>query len=128
MKRLNCLRGSSYQKQIIPRNVETITDDMLQKSYARKSRNEQVGKVWYISSHGVTHPAKPAKVRVVLGSNAEFVGTSLNQQLIAGPDITNQLVGVLTRLREDYIAYMTDIEAMRFLCWRWHGISMVGTW
>ena len=83
------MRRRGYQKQTIPRNVETITDDMLQKSYVRKSRNEQVGKVWYIPNHGVTHPAKPGKVRVVLGSNAEFVGTSLNQQLIAGPVITN---------------------------------------
>ena len=38
---------------------------MLQKRYARKAENKQVGKVWYIPHHGVTHPAKPGKVQVV---------------------------------------------------------------
>ena len=91
---------------------KTLIDDMLQKGYARKAENEQVGKVWYISHHGVTHPAKPGKVRVVFNCREEFGGTSLNKQLIAGPDVTNQLVGVLTRFREEHIAYMADIEAM----------------
>ena len=35
---------------------------MLQKGYARKAENEQVGKIWHIPHHGVTHPAKPGKV------------------------------------------------------------------
>ena len=122
MKRLNCLRGSSYQKQIIPRNVETITDDMLQKSYARKSRNEQVGKVWYISNHGVTHPAKPAKVRVVLGSNAEFVGTSLNQQLIAGPDIKNQLKRGLHCIHDRHRSH--EISMLE-VAWDFYGGNLV---
>ena len=68
--------------------------------------------IWYIPHHGVTHPSKPGKVRVVFNCSAEFGGTSLNKQLIAGPDLTNQLVGVLTRFREEHIAYMADIEAM----------------
>ena len=45
---------------------------MLQKGYARKAENEEVGKVWYIPHHGVTHPAKPGKVRVVFDCSAEF--------------------------------------------------------
>ena len=91
---------------------KVFIDDILQKGYARKAENEQVGKVWYIPHHGVTHPSKPGKVRVVFDCSAEFGGTSLNKQLIAGPDLTNQLVGVLTRFREEHIAYMADIEAM----------------
>ena len=91
---------------------KAFIDEMLQKGYARKAENEQVGKVWYIPHHGVTQPSKPGKVRVVFDCSAEFGGTSLNKQLIAGPDLTNQLVGVLTRFREEHIAYMADIEAM----------------
>ena len=44
--------------------------------------------------------------------SAEFGGTSLNKQLLSGPDLTNQLVGVLTRFREEQVAYIADIEAM----------------
>ena len=97
---------------------KTFIDDMLQKeirNYARKAENKQVGKVWYIPHHGVTHPAKPGKVRVVFDCSAEFGGTSLNKQLITGPDLTNQLVGVLIRFREEHIAYMADIEFMFYL-------------
>ena len=85
---------------------------MLQKGYARKAENEQVGKIWHIPHHGVTHPAKPGKVWVFFDCSAEFGGTSLNKQLIVGPHLTNQLVGVLTRFREEHIAYMADIEAI----------------
>ena len=38
---------------------KAFRDDMLQKGYARKAENEQVGKVWYIPHHGVKHPANP---------------------------------------------------------------------
>ena len=65
-----------------------------------------------IPHRGVRHPAKPEKVRVVFDCSGEFGGTPLNKQLIAGPDLANQLVGVLTRVREEHIAYMADIEAM----------------
>ncbi|KAK3753087.1 hypothetical protein QZH41_001789 [Actinostola sp. cb2023] len=39
-------------------------------------------------------------------------GTSLNDQLFKGPDLTNSLVGVLVRFRQDHVALMADIEAM----------------
>ena len=111
---------------------------MLQKGYASEAENEQVGKVWYMPHHGVTHPDKPGKVRVVFDCSTEFVRASLNKRLIAGPGSTNQLVGVLTRFREEHIAYMqymADIETMfhqvrvvenqrgplRFLWWE-HGV------
>ena len=118
---------------------KTWIDDMLQKGYARKAEKEQVGKVWYILHHGVIHPAKPGKVGAVFDCSAEFGGTSLNKELIAGLDLTSQLVGVLTRFREEHIAYMADIEAvfhqvrapenqrslLRFLWWE-HGDPRMG--
>ena len=58
------------------------------------------------------HPQKPDKVRVVFDCSAKFQGTSLNDQLLQGPDLTNTLVGVLTRFRQEQIAFMSDIEAM----------------
>ena len=37
------------------------------------------------------------KKRVVFDCSAEFEGGSINQELLSGPDLTNQVVGVLTR-------------------------------
>ena len=62
--------------------------------------------------HGVYHPCKPGKIRVVFDCSAEFHGTSLNKELLPGPDLTSQLVGVLTRFRTEEVALMADIEAM----------------
>lgn len=40
------------------------------------------------------------------------LGTSLNDQLLSGPDLTNSLVGVLLRFRQEPIAMMSDVEQM----------------
>ena len=71
-----------------------------------------MGKAWYIPHHGVYHPHKPGKIRVVFDCSATFKGLSLNSMLHKGPDLTNSLVRVLTRFREDRVAVMADIEAM----------------
>ena len=36
----------------------------------------------------------------------------MNKRLLSGPDLTNQIVGILVKFREDYLAIMADIEAM----------------
>ena len=36
----------------------------------------------------------------------------MNDQLLQGPDLTNRLVGVLTRFRQGPVAFMSDIDAM----------------
>ena len=44
--------------------------------------------------------------------SAEFHGTSINKALLPGPGLTNQIVRVLLRFREEQIAVTGDIEAM----------------
>ena len=58
------------------------------------------------------NPNKPGKVRVVFDAAATFKGTSLNEQLLQGPCLTNNLAGVLIRFREERVAFTADIEAM----------------
>ena len=67
---------------------------------------------WYIPHHGVYHPKKPDKLRVVFDCSARYEGTSLNEHLLTGPDLTNCLVGVLCRFRKYPIAIMCDVEKM----------------
>ena len=70
------------------------------------------GKVWYIPHHGVYHPKKPDKLRVVFDCSAQYQSKSLNHDLLKGPDLTNSLVGVLWRFRQEPIAFTCDIEQM----------------
>ncbi|XP_074661512.1 uncharacterized protein LOC141914144 [Tubulanus polymorphus] len=68
--------------------------------------------VWYLPHHAVRHPAKPDKPRVVFDCSAKYLGVSLNDKLLQGPDFTNSLLGVLLRFREYPIAIKSDIQKM----------------
>ena len=72
--------------------------DVISKGYALKVDEKEVGTAWYIPHHGIYHLQK-LKVRVVFDCSATFEGNSLNDKLIPGPDLTSNLLGVLTRFR-----------------------------
>lgn len=59
------------------------------------------------------HPRKK-KIHVVFDCSAKYREKSLNDELLQGSDLTNQVVGVLTRFREHDIATMADIESMLY--------------
>lgn len=90
-------------------------NDLLQNGYAVKIPEAQLtrqdGRVWYIPQHGVYHPQKE-NLCVVFDCAASFQGTSHNQQLLQGPDLTKSLIGVLTRFRQEHVALMGNYEAM----------------
>ena len=117
-------------------DYKAFVEDIVAKGYARKVPPHQresgyQGKTWFIPHHGVYHPHKPGKIRVVFDCSAKYRGKCLNDLLLKGPDLTNSLQGVLTRFRQDRVAVMADIEVMfhqarvpnpdcsflRFLCW-----------
>lgn len=95
-------------------------NNMLEQGYAEKVPADEPapkqGKVWYIPHHGVHHPTK-GKLRVVFDCGCTYKGTSLNSQLLQGPDLTNTLIGVLLRFREEPVAVMADINAMFHQVW-----------
>jgi hypothetical protein len=100
-----------------------VTDDNL------KGRE---GYTWFLPHHPVLHPRKPDKCRLVYDCAAKYRGVSLNDKVHQGPDLTNGLVGVLFRFRQEPIALMADIQgmfnqvhvsendrdALRFLWWK----------
>ncbi|KAK0143480.1 hypothetical protein N1851_018392 [Merluccius polli] len=67
---------------------------------------------WYLPSFGVYHPRKPGQIRVVFDSSASYLGLSLNDVLLTGPDLNNSLLGVLMRFRCEQVAITSDIEQM----------------
>ena len=67
---------------------------------------------WYVPHHPVINPHKPGKVRRVCNAAAKFRGTSLNDMLLTGPVLLQNLVGIIFRFREHPIALTADIEAM----------------
>ena len=68
--------------------------------------------VWYLPLFGVYHPKKVEKIRVVFDSSATYLGISLNDVLLKGPDLTNSLLGVLMNFRTETVAVTCDIQQM----------------
>ena len=91
-----------------------IVSDYIQKGYAKEVTEieKDNNHVWYLSHHPVINQNKPGKVRVVFNCAAMYKGTSLNSQLLQGPNFMNSLVGVLNRFRQEDVALAADIEAM----------------
>ena len=70
------------------------------------------GRVWYIPHHGIYHPQKLDKIRVVFDASTELKGESLNRHLLPGSDLTNSLNGVHCRFCKEPIAFTCDVEGM----------------
>ena len=99
------------------KDYSSFMEDLFQKGYAERSPNASDGNKWYIPHHGVYQPAKPGKIMVVFECSTEYLGYALNKQLIPGPDLTNQIIGVLIRFREEQVAFEGDTEAMFYQVW-----------
>ena len=117
MTRLNHLK-KRFQRDLhlFEKYKETI-DCYVSSGFARQVPHEELEvnedtPVWYLPHHPVFHPQRPGKVRVVFDCAAKFKGSSLNDQLLQGPDMTNGLVGVLIRFRQEPVAVVADIEGM----------------
>ena len=114
--RLKLLRRRLLKNQELHSKYSAFMDDLLRNGHARKVPEERldnpIGVVWYLPHHPVLNVNKPGKVRVVFDCAAKHQGTSLNDQLLQGPDLTNNLVGVLTRFRQENVALMADVESM----------------
>ena len=102
----------------LKQKYRNVIDDYVVKCHARRVPEAEIDNsndkpLWYLPHHPVLHAKKPGKVRVVFDCSAQYKGTSLNDQLLSGPDLTiNSLVGVLLRFRQESIAMMSDVEQM----------------
>ena len=67
---------------------------------------------WFLPRYVVYHPKKPNEPRIVFDCASECDGTSLNHDLLQGPDNTSSLIGVLLRFRVGEVAVAADIKRM----------------
>ena len=115
-RKMSWLKRKLLQNEKLYVDYKTFMNDIISKDYARKVPDHLIsakpGSKWYIPHHGVYHPRKPEKIRVVFNCSAKYQGISLNDKLLQGPDLTNSLIGVLIRFRARPVAFMGDIDAM----------------
>ncbi|XP_056603346.1 uncharacterized protein LOC130420207 isoform X2 [Triplophysa dalaica] len=112
--RLRCLGKRLKKDNQYHKDYVAFMEDIITRGDAEKVPESELNDrtTWYIPHHGVYHPQKPGKIRVVFDCSAKFQNTSLNEHLLTGPDLTNTLVGVLCRFRKGRVAIMCDVERM----------------
>ena len=114
-KRLNSLKARMLKDKQLKDDYTGFMRDLIRKGHAERVPDQELersdGHLWYIPHHGVYHPRKPGKIRVVFDCSALYEGESLNKRLLQGPNLTNNLTGILCRFRKGQIAVTCDIEA-----------------
>ena len=92
-------------------------NEMVEMGFSRKLSEEELssyqGPIHYVSHHAVVRKEnKSTPVRIVFNSSASFQGHILNDNWLKGPDLLNNILGVLIRFRESDIAVIGDISKM----------------
>ena len=116
MHRLAKLKTRLENDEQYRNDYVAFMNDLIEKKYAERVPEQQLptnnSRIWYIPHHRVYHPKKPTKMRVVFDCSAQYKGESLDSYQLQGPDLTNQLLGVLCRFRQNPLAFMCDVESM----------------
>ncbi|XP_033098549.1 uncharacterized protein LOC117102405 [Anneissia japonica] len=90
-------------------------EEMVTMGFARKLEESEVNNypVHYIPHHSVVRPdSKTTPVRIVFNSSNRYEGEAINDYWVKGPDLLNNLLGVLLRFRENEVALCADISKM----------------
>ena len=94
------------------RQYTEIFSEYENKGYIRRITVAQPKNLRFIPHHPVLSPKKPGRLRIVFDCAAKSGGFSLNDCILSGPDLTNDITGVLLRFRMHQIAVSADIEEM----------------
>lgn len=91
--------------------------ELVENGFARKLTEKEVtdyeGPIHYISHHAVLRPEKRSTpVRIVFNASASYHGHCLNDYWYKGPDLLNDLLGVLLRFRMKEVGFCGDISKM----------------
>ena len=97
--------------------------DLVKNKFAREISEKELyewkmkgNKSYYIAHQMALNPgSKSTPVRTVFNSSQVYQGYSLNSSWALGPDIMNNLHGILLRFREDVVAGQGDIKKMYYM-------------
>ena len=100
--------ATAYNKQM---------NKMCEMGFARKLTEDELtsyqGPVHYISHHKIVRPGnRSTPIRIVFNSSSSYQGHVLNDYWMKGPDLLNDLFGVILRFRERECALMGDLSKM----------------
>ncbi|XP_039439556.1 uncharacterized protein LOC120420555 [Culex pipiens pallens] len=116
VRRMKALDRKLEKNPELRENVCQQIEDYQTKGYAHKITDAELSETpneaaWYLPLNVVVNPRKK-KVRLVWDAAATVNGTSLNTELLKGPDMLVPLLRVINHFRERPIAIGGDIQEM----------------
>lgn len=116
LQRMRCVEKKCRQNDKLGRDYCDKIRDYEEKGYIRKLTREEADTVdshtWYLPHFAVHNPNKPNKIRIVFDAAAKSHGVSLNDNLIAGPDLLQSLVAILWKFRQRRFGFCGDVREM----------------
>nr|XP_039264589.1 uncharacterized protein LOC120340410 [Styela clava] len=110
-KRLDYLKRKFQRDPEYLEKYKEKIHEYIDNDYAKKIPEDHVPsdekKIWYLPHHSTGE-----KFRLVFDCSFKVDNVSLNNQVLQGPDHCSNLVGVLTRFRQEDIAFVCDIKGM----------------
>ena len=112
LKRLNMAKRRLDKNPELKKKYHSAMEEYLIGGYAEKIDKQPTEEGWYLPHHPVISDTKNTKVRIVFDSAAKVKGVSLNDLLEKGPNLLNDLTGILLRFRRYKYAVAGDISKM----------------
>ena len=106
------LRRQPEKAAAYRRILQEYVEDGCARKLTDAENQQRHDRCWYLPHHAVTSQNKLGKIRVVFDAAARYGGTSLNDNLLTGPDFLLTIPGVLMRFRQEAVALNADIEKM----------------
>ena len=121
LKRFYGLEKRLINKPDYSARYAKVIDQYISLGHAIRLKSEdlfgQDGMTWYLPHHGVE---QSGKLRVVFDASAQYLGQSLNDHLLQGPDLMTPLFVVLIRFQEKAQFPLTSRRCLiKFSSGRW---------
>lgn len=114
VKRLKSIERKMDRSSDFEKAYTTQIENLFTKGYAKQCSEKETDdpRAWYLPHFAVTNVNKPGKIRLVFDAAAKANDVCLNDELLEGPDLLQDLNGLLLRFREKRIAITADIQEM----------------
>ena len=114
-KRLMWLKRRMQRDPVFHAKYSSVVEKYQTEGSSRQVHDDELVKlkpIWYLPHHAVWHLRKPEEPRVVFDCASKSGGTSLNEELLRGPENTSSLIGVILRFRVNEVAVTADVKRM----------------
>lgn len=116
LARLNSTKRRLLKDKKYYEEYNSFMNTMIEKKFAElvpeNELSSETGKCWYLVHHGVYHPRKN-KLRVVFDCSLKYKGTSLNDELLQGPDLTNCLVRQICSVKRSLSCFASSLASLQ---------------